>query len=645
MYNTTVHVRVIRRSLVQICCAVALVAASSGSWLCATALAADADLPTLIDAAREKFTPVSESQLAEANTELANSARSLARYLGPQTVNGKKWLSYLRWDAFQKELYSDKPQFEPLVATYEQLNQDQTGLELKPFRSLSAALQHYIDVAVIARQENQAETYGKQLDGLAKELDQYGQQPTASLASAIGRRLDLLAGLGQAPELVAAVRGEFSRPNALVTVSTGLLRDAAAKPIDRDDPVTDVILGTNIRGQGHTTGLVALKTIPNDDKAVVEITTNGRVVSQNVGHNGPAVIRSTGYTDFVATQLIEFTDTSFRALAPKVEATTSSNIHSVSKSGGGLGRRMVANVGTQKAHEKQGQANRIAADHAETRIARRMTDEIDDRLGKAWSRFQNDYRLPLERRGELPEHLHFSSTDDELAFEATQANRSELAAPSAPPEAPSDADLVMRLHDSAVNNYVSALLGGATISETKPGEGTKANVSLPKAIKDAWKNRMDDKADQAADADFEPWSLTFRRDQPISVSFADGKMQLTIHLAHLKSGDDVFDRWDVTSTYTPELTDGGVTLHRDGELVVLPTGFDAEKGQLSSRQVAVRRNLTKVLTERSDKGRGIPLTIKIDQLEPKDNLEKVGPLPVKEFVSEGGWLTVAWNRK
>ena len=645
MYDTIVHFGVRRQSLVNVCCALALLVAGGGSWLGATAAAADADFSALITAAREKFAPVSEAQVATAKTELASSAQSLARYLGPRTANGKKWLAYLLWADFQQELATEQPQFGPLVATYQQLNQDQTGLELKPFRALSAALQHYIDLAVIARQENQAETYGKQLDGLAKELDEYGQDPSPAIGSAIGRRLDLLAGLGQAPELVAAVRDEFSRPNALVTVSTGLLRDAAADPIDRDDPITDVILGTRIRGQGHTTGEVALKTIPNDDKAVIEIKTNGRVVSQNVGHNGPAVIRSTGYTDFVATQLIEFTDTNFRALTPSVAATTRSNIHSVSKSGGGMGRRIVANVGMEKAHEKQGQANRIAADHAEVRIARRMTDEIDDRLGKAWSRFQNDYRLPLERRGELPQHLRFSTTNDELAFEATQANRSELAAPAAPPEAPTGIDLVMRLHESAVNNYTSALLGGATLSETKPGAGTKADVNLPKALKDAWKSRMDDKADQAADADFEPWALTFRRDQPINVSFVDGKMQLTIHVAHLKSGDDVFDRWDVTGTYTPELSDGGVTLRRDGELVVLPTGFDPEKGQLSSRQAAVRRNLTKVLTERSDKGRGIPMTIRIDELEPKDELADVGPLPVKEFTSAGGWLTVAWNRK
>jgi hypothetical protein len=119
---------------------------------------------------------------------------------------------------------------------------------------------------------------------------------------------------------------------------------------------------------------------------------------------------------------------------------------------------------------------------------------------------------------------------------------------------------------------------------------------------------------------------------------------LTIHLAHLQSGDDVFDRWDVTGTFTPELAEGGVTLRRDGELVVLPTGFDPERGQLSSRQVAVRRNLTKVLTERSDQGRGFPQTIQIDPLEPSGEFADVGPLPVNEFASGEGWLTVAWNR-
>lgn len=612
----------------------------------ANVCSAQGDIASLIASARDAFTPITAEQVAAAKAELQSQAAALERYVRPQTANGQKWLAYLKWGAFREALAAEgEPKFEPLVATYQQLNADQNGLELRPFRAVSSALQHYIDVAAMARQEDQAKTYAGQLDGLAAEIETYRSTPSANTASAIGRRLDLLAGLGQASELVAAVRNEFSQPNAYVTISTGLLRDAAAKPIDRYDPITDVILGTRIRGNGHTTGSVSLRTVPNNHMAVIQLNTDGRVVSQNIGRNGPAVIRSTSFTDFDADVVVELSDQRFVAQPAHVSASTGSQLHSVCKAGGGLGKNIVAQVGMKKAREKQGQANRIAADHAETRIARRMADEMDDRLGKAWDRYQNDYRLPLARRGAAPEYVHFSTTENSLDFETTQATRGQLAAPSAPPELPGTGDLVARLHESAINNYTAALLGGATLSEAKAGEGTKADVNLPKFLKDAWKNRMDEKAEETSDAEFEPWSLTFRRDRPITTSFANGKVALTLHIAKLVSGEDTFDRWDVTATYTPELADGGVTLTRDGELTVLPTGFDPEKGQLSSRQVAVRSNLTKVLTERSDKGRGIPQTITVKALQPKDDLAHVGPLPVATFASGDGWLTVAWDRE
>ena len=444
----------------------ALVAAGCLGIL-AGAVAANGDLSALIGAAREKFTPVGDEQLAAAKADLVSRANDLKRFVRPHTANGRKWLAYLRWDAVEAQLASDgPPDARPLVATLGQLNRDESGLELPPFRRLSDALQHYLVALTIARQENQADTYSKQLEGLANELQLYGQAPTPDVGAAIGLRLDLVDGLGQAPELVAAVRDEFARPNAFVTVSTKLLRDAAADPIDRDDPVTDCILGVSIHGQGHTIGSVALQTVPSDDKAVVELATDGRVVSQNIGRNGPAVIRTTAYTDFDSTQTVELTADDFRARSASVNARTTSDLHSVSKSGGGFGSKFVAKVGMKKAREKQGQANRIAADHAEDRIARRMNDEVQDRLHKAWNRYRDEYRIPLERRGELPEHIQFSTTEDALAFETTQANRGQLGAPGEPPSLSADQDLVVRMHETAVNNYTAAMLGGATISES-----------------------------------------------------------------------------------------------------------------------------------------------------------------------------------
>ena len=127
--------------------------------MCAAAVVANGDLSAMISAAREKFTPIGDDQVAAVRAELDARAAELERFVRPQSANGRRWLDYLRWDAFKMQLAAEgQPEFEPLAATYQQLNRDENGLELEPFRRLSDALRRYIDVSVIARQENQADT-------------------------------------------------------------------------------------------------------------------------------------------------------------------------------------------------------------------------------------------------------------------------------------------------------------------------------------------------------------------------------------------------------------------------------------------------------------------------------------------------------
>ena len=68
--------------------------------------------------------------------------------------------------------------------------------------------------------ENPADLYGQQLDALQRQLDSYRQERTPANEIALGQRLRVITDVGQAPELVQAVRREFSQPNAYVDVST-----------------------------------------------------------------------------------------------------------------------------------------------------------------------------------------------------------------------------------------------------------------------------------------------------------------------------------------------------------------------------------------------------------------------------------------
>ena len=606
---------------------------------------ADDDLTAALRAAHDNFKPITDDQLAAAKADLSKQMQALENFVGAKSANGKNWLSYLSWDDAKKQLAGDsKPDLGPLTVTYGQLNRDENGLELTPFRRVSDALWKYINQSGLSQAENQGDVYGKKLDVLAAELDEYQKQPSAALASSIGRRMEIFKVLGQSPELATAVKSKFAQPNALVDASAKLLSASAGDTLNRTDPITDTILGTSIHGTGHTTGSVAAKTVPSADRAMVQLTTKGHTESENVGRNGPAIIRSTAHTDFTANKVVELSDAAFKAQPAKVDASVKSDVHSVSKAGGGLGSNLVSRMGMSQVRQKHAQADSIATDHAQGRISRRVDQEVSDKLAKARKRYDDDYRLPLARRGELPDDIKFSTTEDALLVQLTQASHAQLGAPTAPPELPAGKDLVVRVHESATNNYLASLLGGATISEDDSEHGTKADVPLPKWLRDAWENRLDKHA-SANDPDFQPWSLKFNGERPIEVAFTDdNKVRVTLHIAHLSSGHE-FTRWDVTGTFTPELADGGITLRRQ-DLDAYPVDKDLKPlASHSSTQAGEKQNLLDELTKRSDQGRGFPKTIEIKEISPTGDFSKAGPLAANEFSTKGGWLTVAWNRE
>ncbi len=611
--------------------------------LTANCVHAQEDLSPLFQKAAEEFRPVTDQELAGARAEVIERMEALERFVRPSSTNGQHWLRFLRWDALKEALAAEgQPDPRPLADTYQRLNRDENGLELPRFRRVSDGLRRYSQLLQIAQQPDQPAYYRSQLDRLQAQLDEYRREPSARAGFEIGSRVGFLAGMGEAPELVSAVRREFAQPNAYVEVSTSLVA-AAAEPIDRREPVTDCILGATIRSDAHSIGSVGVASIPSDDKAVLAFISQGRTHSRSVGRKGPAVIRSTSFTDFTATKRVELSDAVFSASGSRAHATTDSNIHSVAKAGGGLGSRLVANIGWDRAQQSKSRAEAIAADHAEDRIDRRFNDELNEEVREARQRYEKEYRRPLVRRGELPEHIRFSTDRDSVGIEVTQANLGQLGAAGSPPAASTGHDMSMRLHESAVNNYSAILLGGATASQTEPGKDVQFDVKLPDWMKDAWEQRETEVDETAAsDEPFKEYSLRFRDGRPLSVNFADGKVELTVHISRLRSGDKTFANWDVTGTYTPELADGGVVLRREADLVMLPADF---RGTLSSRQAAERRNLEEELNQRSAQGRGFPRTIEFDALEPEGALAAAGPLLMRECGSDDGWLTLAWSRQ
>jgi hypothetical protein len=122
------------------------------------------------------------------------------------------------------------------------------------------------------------------------------------------------------------------------------------------------------------------------------------------------------------------------------------------------------------------------------------------------------------------------------------------------------------------------------------------------------------------------------------VAFGDGGFTATVRGLEFTSGDNAYGAMNITAKYTFESTDGGVLLRRQGELEILPPGFDPGTDRLTADQSALREVLTKRLGEvlkPEIRGEGIVLA---------GELGRVGKLLPVQATSGDGWLNLGWNR-
>ena len=610
--------------------------------IAAASVWADDDLTSQIQEARENFKPATEEQVDDARADLKKQMKELENFVQPSSKNGQRWLRYLQWDALKQHIDSkDTKDFDPIDTTLGKLNRNLTGLDRRPFRHLARALHHYRNALAVSQWSN--DLFSQQLDALSKAVADYRKKASAENAEAVRQKILMVDSTERAPKVIAAVHDELARPNAFVNVSTEYI-SAGANRIDRCEPVTDCILGTNIHGNAHTNGTVKVVSIESDDKAVLELRSIGHIFSQDVGFNGPAVINSTSDTDFNATKRVELSDPAFTAKSSSVGATTDTHVHSIGKQGGGLGSRLVSRIGWRKAAQTKGQVDSIAAQHAAGRIENQFDDEVSDRLAKTRERYESEYRRPLERTGNVPEHILFRSKSSGLAMEVVQASHSEIGAPDGPPDAADPHDVTMRLHQTAVDNYTAAVMGGATGKQESADEDLKFNVDLPSWMDRFWKQRKTEPThDEAARAEkFEPFTLTLNEEHPITVEFTSGKIILSLHMSELHSGRHDFEPWVVTATYTPELDkrNGRIILHRDKDLTAHPEGMEDRIGG----KAAENRNIIEDFNKRSAQGTGFPLTLEFDPARPEGELADAGKLGYTEFSCGNGWVVLGMDR-
>jgi hypothetical protein len=566
--------------------------------------------------AKTQFRPLTKDDHNAAKAELVEALARLETKLKSSGDNGQDWNKYLLCETLQKELQKEGAlNQEALNEIASRFASGNEGLGLVWFVDVRSTLWRLLKVDEAIDNSRTKATYERTLDNLINNLQAFAVKPTTENTLGISESLRWLQIRQQAPDLVKAVQQRFNQPNLYGEASAEFVQAAVGNSVDDNTAISDCILGTSISGTGHTVGHTTAELIPDDNQGVINTLLFATTYSATVGSHGPVCIYTSGTTCIGACKRIWINENGFFSCPAQSNAVTQTCINDIQAR-----RKIIENAAWKRAGQQKSTAECIASQHAQQRVNRRVDEQAAENLDKAQQNFTNKFRNPMIDHKLFPEQLRFSTDQEALRTVSLETGASLLAAPTPPPSA-IKTDMVLRVHESLINNFALDALGGMTVNED----------NFQKAVVDTF-GKLPEKMKR--DENQPPWTITFATRQPISVTFSDEGFKIFIRGTKFINGDRSCDDMDITVAYKIVKTDAGFKAVRQGDVQIFPPG----RQQVGGKDEIIRNLLAKRFSKIFEPeiiGEGFSFS---------GNLKKVGKMLPIEVQSHDGWLTIAWRR-
>ncbi|MCE9604371.1 MAG: hypothetical protein K8U03_05635 [Planctomycetia bacterium] len=578
--------------------------------------------------AKEKFVPVAQPSVVAAKADLTQAVGRLNAYFAQMGTYGPQWKDYLRWKVLEAELAkSSGYDVAALAKVQRRFSGGFVGLEEPEFAAVGSALATFVSRAEAVQNANLQADYATHLESLAAALDQVGTgRPTAEQAALISGDIAWLERNGQSSPAFSDLKNTYSQPNLLIEVSEAFLVDSIGQPIDETEPVRDCILGTSISGTGRTVGSLGVDLVENPKQAQFTTILDAVNSSRTVGSNRSALIYSNGTTQLHGDTTLFLDERGLLSGPIHVDARVNSRITGIGSTKRGIIGKLVIKIAGKKAPEQQGQAQAIASQHARQRLLNRMRTQVAQLTADANAELDKRLRKPLERFGQYPERLEYSSTNEALLIRALETAPGRLGAPTAPPQPAVGSLVSLRLHQSVVSNSAQGALAGRKFDQQRM-------QLLAEGILGSVPDRMKPPADE------EPFSITFADADPVSLSFKDGLVSFTVRGKAFTSGDKAYDGMNITGHYKLEGTGHGLKATRQGEFEIYQPGFKRGSGEkLALRQTVLKNILQKKFTQL------FPAEVLREGSKFEGELAKLGTFYVSQVKADGDWLVLGLQR-
>jgi len=513
-----------------------------------------------------------------AKQRLDQSMVELENFLATSPQHQANWLAFLTWNDLRSELAKKTPDQDILVQIEKTFRQNYFGLEMRQFTNVRDSLTYYTHaLRFSADRPKTLEIFSNRLKNLSEQLQIPNTVKNFEHTREIGQTISYLMQGNQANELVNAVLGKYSRSNARVLISSEFVHKRFTRPVNESNPVNEVILGTQLYGQGRLQGWVTPQLLDSNTRAALRLNLNGSFSSQNIGYNRSVKLHTQGYGNVVAGETIALTDGGLMALNDTAtDATLSSQIDNIEAR-----LRIVRKIASKQAAKQKPEADAIAEGRLEYRVRTQFHDQLTQQLSDANQRIKTPDLVVLARLGlERPKRTTWSSPQY-LALLWKLQDKSQLAAPASCPLVVDPTGITFQLHESAITNLLDPVLSGRILKSSELN-------SMAGQFGDSFGKGL------AQQKDDEPWAVAMANYHPVEIELDDSLVTFRIRTNKLDRGGQSLDQpSSIEASYKITLNNGAIQLERQGDVKIDFSG----KQQRGARAVMLRSFLKKKFEE------------------------------------------------
>lgn len=520
-------------------------------------------LQEIVLRARESLDPNDLPDIEEAKQELYQAIARVQSYVGIETRRGQQWSDFLKLDEIIEEVEKKTPDFRRFIYFEMNMRQNYPGLENGPMLELRRALDKARRALTYGRSpETTIEVLERRIDQFVSTLNE-GAETDLPPARAefetvyqLGRIANYFHEMEQTPWALTELRSQFGVPNVQVYAKESILNRFLSRPVAQPSPVDECILGTRILGRAFLSGNVSADILPMHNGVAMKLNMSANMTSTNRGYNRGVVLRTTGSSPVFATKTVYASLDGISSSPTEVATNLMTSVNGIEHR-----LRIVRRIARKQAAKQKPQADAISEGRLQTRLRQEYDQQVEEQLmqarGQLASVRQKSQTRPEFQRLDVPRpSLAVYSTSNTVNANVMQAATFQLAA-SEPCKIkrPRTSQVVLELHESALNNLLHSVLAGRTIRHHDLDD-------LAMQILGRVPEELAEMENQ------EQFEVEFPTYNPISVELANNQVRLTLRFAQVTGADRTLRGATVSVTYSPSYRRGVFTLRRDGDLEI-----------------------------------------------------------------------------